>query len=415
MEPEEELVKYDPEESLISRLETAVNSFNARKMQPNTRNVFEKLMVFGGFGSNARMFQSGMTKKQMKQEGMDKEEMAQASPHFGVIEPVSDAFWNEWERGTKPVWVVDFDTVAKAFLSSVFMYQFDWYQQSQVATACQVLRDFYNYLTEHSVCPEYADQLVAARGACDLAEEELPKLAVVDRSLPGAFNAACSTLFGGTYANVFITREAQDSWAQGADNIGLDHEEAVNIFRAGLAAYGTAEQCVRAGAPNSGDALGFKTVAEERLGLEIVAVEMPTDAAKELYAFASNREGFKNYIHAMGKLICKRWTIPFDAPVDLPKHLMQGKVDQDERFEFLVEAETLAYCVPGMKMEALVKEADLGIKWIDGIETVYPSFYTWLANEGVLGWKEPGPPTSWIERAEEKKKRGVMVEVDAVA
>ncbi|KAK5696619.1 hypothetical protein LTR97_007923 [Elasticomyces elasticus] len=391
--------KYSPEENILVRLETAVNSFNAnRKMHQNTRAIFEKLMIFGGFAQNSHMFQGGMNKKQMKQEGMDKEEIEQATAHYGVTEQVTDAYWKEFEEGEKSSWVVDFEAIAKAFFSSQFLQWFDWTDAKQVTTAAQVLRNFYNYLTLHPVCPEYNDQILAARKVCDLAEQELPKLAIVDRSLPGAFNSACSTLFGGAFANVYISQAAKDSWGHGADNVGLDRDEAITIFMAGLASHGTSEQCEKAS--KLGD---VKCLSEERMGLEVVAVELPSDTVKETYDFLRKREGYSDFIYAMGKLVCKRWDIPFDAPLDLPAFMMEEKADKTQRFEFLVEAETLAFCEPGMKMEAVVKELDLGIKWLDAVEVVYPTFHTWLPNENIMAWKEPGPPTAWMKRQEARK------------
>ncbi|TKA77426.1 hypothetical protein B0A55_04823 [Friedmanniomyces simplex] len=409
-EYEMELEKYNPEESIISRLETAVNSFNgSRKMHQETRAVFEKLVTFGGFGCNNHMFQGGMNKKQMKHEGMSKEEIEQASAHYGILEQVADSYWKEADEGEKASWVVDFEAIAKAFLSSQFLQHFDWSYPKQLATATMVLRNFYNYLTVHPVCPEYNEQIVAARAVCDVAEMELPKLTIIDRSLPGAFNSACSTLFGGAYADVYIGQAAKDDWGQGADNVGLDRQEAITIFMAGIAAHSTAEQYTKIITFHS-DLLDSKCISAERLGLEIVTVELPDAEVKQTYDFLRKREGFHDYIHAMGKLICKHWDIPFAPPVDLPAHLMDAKTDRNQHFEFLVEAETLAYCVPGMKMEAVVKDLDVGVKWIDCVEVVYPTFYTWLPNERIKGWKEPGPPTAWMQRA--MAKRMGLVEME---
>ncbi|KAK1086655.1 NADPH:quinone reductase [Friedmanniomyces endolithicus] len=114
----------------------------------------------------------------------------------------------------------------------------------------------------------------------------------------------------------------------------------------------------------------------------------------------------------MGKLTCKRWKIPFEHPVDLPAHLMKAKADINQRFEFLVEAETLAYCVPGMKMVAVVKELDVGIKWIDCVESMHPTFHTWLLNEQIRDWKEPGPATDWMQRAMAKKMGEAEAEIE---
>ena len=56
------------------------------------------------------------------------------------------------------------------------------------------------------------------------------------------------------------------------------------------------------------------------------------------------------------------------------------------------------------------------VDWIDSYDAVFPSFYTWLPNESVREWKEPGEPKAWMKRQEEKKKmKGVKEDGDAVA
>ncbi|KAK0253846.1 NADPH:quinone reductase [Friedmanniomyces endolithicus] len=410
-EYEKALEKYHPEDTIISRLETAVNSFNSnRKMHQDTRAIFEKLVSFGGFRAKGQ-FQGGMNKKQMKREGMSKEEIELASAHYCLLEDVTNSYWKEAEEGQKPSWIVDFEALAKAFLSSQFLHHFQWYDPKQLATATMVLRNFYNYLIVHPVCPEYKQQILAASAICDVAEQELPKLAVVGHSLPGAFNSACSTVFGGAYADVHLDKAARNSWAQGADNVGLSRHEATIIFKAGVAAHSTPEQYAKIAALHSdlGDA---KCISTENMGLEITAVELPDADVEETYEFLRKREGFHEYVHTMGKLICKRWKVPFEQPVDLPDHLMKAKADMNQRFEFLVEAETLAYCVPGMKMVTVVKELDVGIKWIDCVESMHPTFYTWLLNEQNWDWKEPGPPTEWMQRAMAKRMGLAEVEIE---
>ncbi|KAK0828637.1 NADPH:quinone reductase [Friedmanniomyces endolithicus] len=410
-EYEKALEKYHPEDTIISRLETAVNSFNSnRKMHQDTRAIFEKLVSFGGFRAKGQ-FQGGMNKKQMKREGMSKEEIELASAHYCLLEDVTNSYWKEAEEGQKPSWIVDFEALAKAFLSSQFLHHFQWYDPKQLATATMVLRNFYNYLIVHPVCPEYKQQILAASAICDVAEQELPKLAVVGHSLPGAFNSACSTVFGGAYADVHLDKAARNSWAQGADNVGLSRHEATIIFKAGVAAHSTPEQYAKIAALHSdlGDA---KCISTENMGLEITAVELPDADVEETYEFLRKREGFHEYVHTMGKLICKRWKVPFEQPVDLPDHLMKARADMNQRFEFLVEAETLAYCVPGMKMVTVVKELDVGIKWIDCVESMHPTFYTWLLNEQNWDWKEPGPPTEWMQRAMAKRMGLAEVEIE---
>ncbi|KAK5134050.1 hypothetical protein LTR08_006940 [Meristemomyces frigidus] len=412
----EERERYSVENSFISRIEEAVKRFtNGRRMHQDSHKVFAKFMCFGGFEAGANMFQGGMTREQLKKDGHSKKEIDDILTYYGVSERVKESFYAQ-EDGTeeKASWVVDFEGLAKAFISDPFMYFWDWYEKEEVKNSVQVLRSFYNYLLLHDVCTEYDDQLRAARKICDQAEKEFAKLWVVDVSLPGAFNTACSTLYGGNYTGLYKTAgdaSADDpdaAWMTVGDDIGLSRKEADMIFKAGIAAHGTEAQFKRVNNSSVDGTSGLKVVSSQKIGLEVVGVVLPDSNATELYAATKSRYG---YVDAMGKLVCKRWNVPYAPPSDLPASLNFPK---EQELEFLVEAEVLEYCYPGIKMEAIVKELDIGISWIDSIDAMFPSFYTFVPNEGARVWKDPGPPTAWMER-QEKKKKGNQVAVTAEA
>jgi hypothetical protein len=378
---------YDPDISFAYRIETAVTRFCARrKMHQETRRIWDKFMVFGGFDAGQQMFTGGLTQEEM--ENLTAKEIAERTAYYGVSERVMDGLYPD-ENG-EITYVVDFEGVTKGFLSSQLLSLVTWYDERQVKTATNVLRNFYNYLMLHEVCPEYTPQLVAARKICDLAEEELPKLAVVDKSLPGGFNTACSTLFGGHYANL---QAGTGDWVVAGDDVAWSKEDAKKVFLSGVAAYGTAVQ-LKAVGEILANQKPRNVVSETTLGLEVVKISFMTEQAKEVYGDA--RLANTN-IHPMGLLRCKRWIVPHAPPMDLPADLVDSV---DEEHEFVVEEEILKYCYPGLKMEASVKELDVGIKWIDYLETSYPSFFTWLANEYIRNWKEPGPPKAWMARQE---------------
>lgn len=387
-EYEQDRQDYDSEVAFTSRIETAIMRFcSRRKMHQYTRAIFEKFLVFGGIDTNQRQFTGGLDEKSM--EDYTKKEIAELTSYYGISERVLDGLYDNGAQG-EATWYVDFEATAKAFLSSRFVNHFDWYSEDQVKTATNVLRNFYNYLLLHDVCLEYKDQLIAAREVCDLAEEELPKLKEVDMGLPGGFNVACSTLFGGNYANLYASG---GDWVREDDNLGWSKDDAHRVFMAGIFAHGTEEQLRKVEDANANGA-HFKVISEDTLGLEVVAVEFANDEARSIYEDAS----FTNTIvKPMGKLHCNRWVVPHAAPVDLPASII--KQQNAQTFEFLVDDDILKFCSLGMKIEAKVIELDLGVKWIDYVENTYASFFTWLMNERIREWKEPGPPKSWMLRS----------------
>ncbi|KAF2772763.1 hypothetical protein EJ03DRAFT_266188 [Teratosphaeria nubilosa] len=407
--------RYSTDLSFPDRLENLVNDFNnRRKMHQDTRAIFEKFVISGGLECNTRAFQGGASKKDMKKQGLDKEEIAMLTAYYGVSEEVKEALWAADDGDLdKALWEVDFETVAKAFLSSEFMECFDWHNTAQIRTACLVLYNFYQYAIYHSAFPDHDADIGAAQAACILAENELPKLAFVDQALPGDFNAACSTLMRGYYADVHRSAASagpglDDDWTKVGYNMGLSMEQATTIFKLGIAAYGTEQQYLQAAAALNDGGNAITTVSEEQLGLEIVRVELPTQDVTSFYSEARDRffEDGKRYVLSMGKLVCKRWELPFAPQSDLPPHVVEARkaaAAVNSEIQFLVEEETLKRCVPGMKLDAVVKELSLGIKWIDRVEKVYPTFFIALLNDRVREWHEPGPPKPCMMRQNMQK------------
>jgi hypothetical protein len=395
---DEDRMEYDPDNAFPERIETAIRKFSARrKMHQETRLIFNKYMTYGGMDCGPGQFTGGVDSR--TKEELTKKEIAELTSVYNVSERVLDGFVDE-DEGEKPTYVVDFEATAKGFLSSQFQSICNWYDPKQVMTATNVLRNFFNYLLLHDVCPEYNSQLHAARKVCDLAEEELLKLSVVDARLPGGFNKACSALTDGNYAGLHA---ATGDWAKEGDDIGWTKDDAKLIFMTGIFAYGTEEQLKKVESiKDSGQELtkAIKVVNEEEsMGLEVVSVEPANGRALQLYEDVR----FTNTIvKKMGKLRCKRWGVPHGKLQDLPDWVIQMRKEEDG-FEFLLEDETLKYCYPGMKMEACVKELNLGIKFIDYFEATYVSFFTWLWNERIREHKEPGLPTAWMQRANAQK------------
>lgn len=365
---------YDPEISFPQRIETGITRFTARrKMHQETRQIFTKFMIYGGMDAGQKMFTGPVDT-----ENLTKKEIADLSSEFGVSESVMDGF--DEQEGT--TWVVDFEATAKGFLSSEFLSMAAWYETKRIMTATNILRNFYNYLLHHDVCNEYVDQLHAAGKVCDLAEEELPKLAIVDRSLPGGFNVACSILFGGNYAD---TQSGIGDWATEGEELNWSKEEAKKVFCAGIAAWASDDQLLVVE-----DVLSHgkqvKVVSEVEIGLEVVSTELMTDDAKEVYG---DPRLANTFVRPMGRMHCKLWDVPNAPPVDIPAQSVG--IAKCQTYEFLVDEETLNHCFPGLKMEACVMELAIGVKWIDYVQTTYPSFHTWLTNETIRDWKEPGP------------------------
>lgn len=239
-----------------------------------------------------------------------------------------------------------------------------------------VLRNFYNYILRHDVCPEYTADILAARATCDQADEELFTTHTVMKALPGEFNTACSVLFGGYYKYLDFSggdwglkaKEKHDAVARASRKA-----QEKKIFAMAFAAHDFDVK----------DALEQKIVAtEEHVGLEVKQIVPANDSVRNFY-----KVDVGIHVKLVGKLICTPWEIPNHEEYDLPtSHTTPQRPDS---YEFLLEQRTLDKCFIGMKIEADVQELSSGLKFLDHVQAVRCSFYTVLDNETLSGWKEP--------------------------
>ncbi|KAH7394951.1 Argonaute siRNA chaperone complex subunit Arb1-domain-containing protein [Phaeosphaeria sp. MPI-PUGE-AT-0046c] len=398
-EAAEEEAMYDADKPFVERIEMAIQRFKQnRRMHAMYAVVFNKLMRFGGVESGPRMYQ-GLSKAEM--EKMDSEEIARALATHNV----------PWDRADEKKWVVDFEALAKAFLSSWYPAHYG-YAPDAIENACKVPRSFYNYLRYHKVCPEYDDQLAKALAVCDIAEQELPKVHAAGLALPGKyhiswteikltgdFNKSASVIFTGAHAGVYTGDQswADDMRAEGLQmkETGLRGEEARINFATGVAIIGTDEQCDKL---EAGDLRVLKRVSA---GLNVVEIHVPTDLTKEAYEVQSKAvENKLGQLEPLGKLICKTWYVEDCDEWDLPKHKYPGEKPKQASacrvYELWVEGSVLQECFLGMKLEAKILELDGGITILDEVHETMCSFFTWLPNEL---WMERKPKeVRWLKK-----------------
>lgn len=229
----------------------------------------------------------------------------------------------------------------------------------------------------HNVATEYLSSILSAIAICDLAEKELILCRQVSSRLPGKFNMACSTLFGGYYAGM---KDESLTWDAGlAANVGLTNTEAEEIFIAGVEKRGSAFQ----------KELGtrVKLLKAEFLALEVTGIvfagtsgvkkPLPKEIEEEIKALGEEqkekvpekRKYNDTGLNALGRLLVKVW-VP-----EGPEEQEEPDTDLDE-FEIWVEMEVLQYCFVGMHIEAKVHQMSSGIIWIDSVTVSWP-IVTW--------------------------------------
>ena len=316
-------------------------------------------------------------------------------------------------------WTVDFEGVAKCFLyvpechrlsnrgpqltpssSSRAPTCFDLSNGDRVLYCVNIVRNFLNYVLHHDVCPDYVDQVRAARAVCNQAETELALVRDASVALPGDFNVAVSTLFGGHYTGVF---GGADEWAAEMDiSVGMSDEKAAKVIETALKAYGTDGE---AELFNGRKNMRISTTFERPI--EVTEMVFSDEKVKQLYANENANRTDKEALKPLGQLYARTWEKPFareedhsDDEGDSPSGT--GKVEET-RLELWIEDDLLRTCFVGMKMDALIRELTISrgsgsdaevvrvIPCLDAVYSVFCSFYTALANEMMIGWRKPVP------------------------
>lgn len=263
---------------------------------------------------------------------------------------------------------------------------FDLLTQQRIKSYTAIIRNFLNYILHHDVCPEYNDQIQAARRVCDQADRELWDIAQADDLLPGDFHRACAEIFGGTYQGLYV---GDQDWAEGVSGgRGMKPETARNTFRIALTAQGSEETFKKYHSQSKDKSICVTSVFDTNL--EVTELIPPSEEILALYKDPAAKD-----LKPVGKLRAKTWRNPLSYPDDLTEEEeaaeASGETGTTEHFEFWVEEDLLQHCFVGMKLETKVHRTSFGVDYLDAITGMWCSFLRVLPNELVIGWRDPGP------------------------
>ncbi|KAJ5629559.1 hypothetical protein N7528_003216 [Penicillium herquei] len=365
----EDMSLYDPAKPLNDRVEEALMRFDRkRRIESSRRNIFHKYLQYGGItiGPN---FGTGVPAKELKT--MTKVEAMQARSQTMI----------EKEREHLHV---SFDEVVRGFLGSFFVRYFNPEGEEAIKFATNTISNFFNYLLFHEVCPEYTEDLLRARETCRIADKELWKNLQLVGKGPGPFNKSCSLLFGGCYFEHAVDQQ----WKQEAFHNGvlLTSDFAQKTVRHAIAAAAPHEAASHFLALVTAKDSLTATKVKDIDGFEIISVSEPEPSCREFY------RRFAPDLTPVGVIKAKSFRDPNKPHIDLsPKEQWNwdhGKAPS-YKFEFLVEIDVLPLMYPGLKVLTDVWELNCGIFYFDEIYSVYPTFYTVIANDMMLNWKRP--------------------------
>ena len=196
--------------------------------------------------------------------------------------------------------------------------------------------------------------------------------------MPGDFNMACSTLFGGYYYDTYNASK-QIPPGSGKSMFGMSKDHARQVFEFALAAH-----CDDALFNRYQTQVATKQVSMEslgELGMEVIAIEMPGEEIQYHYANLPKLE-------PSGVLRVKSWKIPgTEATKDLTpeERLTTERVTEVvKHYDFWIEEAVLKKMFLGMKFIATVREMSFGVLYMDNCLGAFCSFFEVLPNELML-------------------------------
>ena len=205
----------------------------------------------------------------------------------------------------------------------------------------------------HNAAVEYHESILEAIGICDLAEKELELCHNVSNRMPGTFNMACSTIYGGWYEGIGDTM----AWKSPINrDVGYDQETAKQLVSVGVSKIGSPDQ--------KAHGIDREVVRRDYMSLEVIKILMPEP--EPAYPDGEDKllpeNKYFRRSQTLGKLIAKPW-IPED-PLDEDRELL---ADQHEEIEIVLEKGLLQFCFTGMHLEARVHRCDDGLVFIDSV------------------------------------------------
>ncbi|KAI1624777.1 Argonaute siRNA chaperone complex subunit Arb1-domain-containing protein [Exophiala viscosa] len=375
----EEQELYDPALHFVDRVLTAIARFErTRKLVSERREILFKYLAYGSIETGPNQFQGGQDT-----EGMDKTQIAQTLTQARIRDDKRDL-------GTETsLYEVDFQGVMKGFLSRRAQDIYGFETREQVSLVTTTLERFMDYLLQHDVCPEYRTDVLATRNLCRDAQIELWDVAEATRRLPGDFNIACSTLFGGSYAQGY---DGEASWRPESEAqafVGMKPEEARQVIHFGVAGAASEDVYQTYLHAVHGDGALEVLSVWEHVGFEITRIVPPTEECKQLYTTSSQ------HFRPVGCVYAKPWNNPDAPPEDLTEDEKQAvslpSTPDETEYVFFIESILQSYLRIGMKVEATIRVLNCGIMFFDEVLNVFPTFDEYVVNDMMLGWKEPRP------------------------
>ncbi|KAJ8130936.1 hypothetical protein O1611_g2693 [Lasiodiplodia mahajangana] len=362
---------YDPARPFADRIEECIQRFRFRRRLDSQRAaMFNKYLFLGGIDSSQRQF-TGMAG--------DRDVMAEAdSEQIRTMTAVDFIMGNDnrfYNPSNSDDWEVDFEAVAKGFLSRTItdLYMYD---AKAIQIAADLIKNFLNYVLMHDVCPEYTSNVVAARNVCDIAPTELRQTHELILELPGTFNCAARSLFCEGRVESLDDQENYEALVQ--------FRLTTFLWSLSNEARKSKQRIMKAQDPTT-----IKVISTTEETYQILEIERPRHKDKMAVDEQLKKRSLNGklkpagFIRVVPAIMEHGWgNVPRPEEVDLS--------DADEE-EFVLEDELLTKFEVGMKIHMTVCELNVGLRFIKEVHDIRVSFDTFLPQYLMANWKDPVP------------------------
>ncbi|KAJ4217631.1 hypothetical protein NW759_008942 [Fusarium solani] len=355
---------YAPYIPFTERIQSCIQRFRSRRRLQGDRTLyFNEYLFLGGVDCNPGAF-GGLGRQDLKDLTPAERREATATDIVYGTTAAGDRFYN----GDDDVWTVDFAGVAAGFIS-VALVQLTSFEHGRMMTGIDTVVNFLRYILHHDVCPEYEDDVKAALQVCDTACVEWPMVRQLYTALPGNFNLAAADLF-------CPAETAEEAWAFQQYKRPEDFDPK-SVFFSAIALMDEPELFGRICTKEP------KLEREFTCTIELVEVFHPSeDMIKRVKSLVIGDNPFEHV--PVGKAIFKQGTIEDDWETPV----FPWPITEDTMTLFF-DDNILECMALGMKATATIYELDAGLRFVKSVEIIVPSFYTYLPQELMRGYKEP--------------------------
>lgn len=365
---------FQPRANMKSRrMSTCIYGFRTRRrLSPDQSLYFNEYLFLGGVDTSSGPFC-----------GQDAEDPSFISSIERRDDALNDivagpgATSGRFYDGNPANWTVDFAGVASGFFSTA-LPALTGLDLASIDRAIAVVEGFLRYILQHDVCPEYEADINNTLRIAARARVEFAAMTQFNASLPGLFNLSGSRLFADS---------TFEDWSLIQLNISDDFSSEL-VFYTSLAALGENSHIRLTPDPS-------KTTSLDCV-LELCSIELPSqDVIRRFRRIATGTEHKPLGYKPLGKAVFVTatvedgWAKP-DQTKDTPKA---------EEVVLFFETDILENMKTGMKVSATVCQTASGLRFLKAVHGVYPSFYTFLPQQLMKGFKTP--------RAEERPAQSI--------